>query len=138
MHVLGDISQDYDAQSVTGHFVGAGVSRGPPCTKDCNEVGMIGGDAKITADGSGRSTGQLLDEFIRLNGVNSIVGRSIVIHGIEGNTGARAAWCVVGLDTQTTELVSSVVEYFVQAGNWEGLTQAFLLQFLISNHHSTG
>ena len=43
---------------------------------------MIGGDATITADGAGRSTGQLEDEFIRLNGVNSIIGRSIVIHGV--------------------------------------------------------
>ena len=96
---------------------------------------MIGGDAKITADGSGRSTGQLLDEFIRLNGVNSIVGRAIVIHGIAGNTGARAAWCVVGLDTQTTELVSSIVEYFIPVCEWRGLTQAFPLSKSPFSHH---
>ena len=65
-----------------------------------DEVGMIGDGAKISslAPGGGDAPtvagGSFTDSGLALNGLNSIVGRAIVIHATSG--GARVAQCVVG------------------------------------------
>lgn len=98
VHEFGDLfGGESNALSTGGHFVGDCAVCRPD---EPQEVGRLGNGTHLISatDDGGVSTasGEFVDNTAKLNGVNSIVGRSIVIHGIEGDSGARAAMCVIG------------------------------------------
>jgi Cu/Zn superoxide dismutase len=103
VHEFGDLSGGNDnGYFAGGHFVGSGDAK---FIKDTYEVAYIGNSGSagsyITTDSKGRSSGSIIDDDIQLTGLNSIIGRSIVVHGVRMNgRGAwwstRAASCVVG------------------------------------------
>ena len=106
VHQLGNILSD-DGSSVEGHFVGH-------CHGTCRpsgvlqEVGLLDDGRLITSSGS-IAAGTFDDTVIELNGKNSIIGRSLVIHGIRDNASPRAAQCVIGRaetdEPKTDELI---------------------------------
>lgn len=104
VHDFGDVDDSAAALSTGGHFVGECAACRPDLPQ---EVGRIGnGTVTITAAsngaGSTTATGSFVDFTARLNGPNSIVGRSMVVHGIDGDAGARAAMCVIGIANSGT------------------------------------
>jgi Cu-Zn family superoxide dismutase len=100
VHQAGDIS-DSAAMATLGHFQGACKGCRPAGVTD--EVGAIADGAAIIADPHGIAVGKASDGVVSLNGVNSIIGRSIVIHGdgTEAGKGVRIAQCVIGISRET-------------------------------------
>ncbi|KJA17996.1 hypothetical protein HYPSUDRAFT_45719 [Hypholoma sublateritium FD-334 SS-4] len=105
VHVSGDLSGG--CLSAGSHFNPYGKTHGAP--KDtARHVGDLG---NIQSDASGVADFVLTDNLISLNGLTSIVGRSVVVHaGTDdlgrgnndeslktGNAGGRAACGVIGL-----------------------------------------
>lgn len=97
VHTWGDL-RGTDGQSVGGHFVGLGCdacrASGNPTTE--NEVGLLNDGQPLVDEGSGAFSADYVDPIIKLRGRNSIIGRSLVVHGIAGDSGARAGQCVIG------------------------------------------
>jgi Cu-Zn family superoxide dismutase len=92
VHLYGDISQDSSMGSTGGHFVGQPTA---PRTEIAN---FASPGTTITADANGFAESSFTDPELKLSGLNSIVGRSIVIHGDSPtNTGVRVAMCVIGI-----------------------------------------
>ena len=95
VHQWGDISAAEDASSTGGHFVGL-VSENTVG----GEIGHIGPDSLIKTQISGTAQhhrGYIEDEELVFHGPNSIIGRSIVIHGKSAqDTSSRVAHCVIG------------------------------------------
>ena len=82
VHTWGDITSG-DGSSVGGHFVG-NCSAESPCRPlgVLQEVGNLFDGAGLTADVYGAVSGMRRDGVIRLGGsVDSILGRSLIIHG---------------------------------------------------------
>ena len=90
VHLYGDISMDSTMKSTGGHYVGKP-------TGGRTEIANFA-TPSITADAQGSALLTFEDAQIKLYGENSILGRSIVIHGDSPtNTGVRVAMCVVGI-----------------------------------------
>jgi superoxide dismutase, Cu-Zn family len=92
IHEHGDCSS-HDASSAGGHFNPTGTKHGGPDSKE-RHVGDLG---NLEANDEGFAHYERIDTLIELNGENSIIGKSIVIHEGEddletqptGNSGAR-------------------------------------------------
>jgi len=105
IHQLGDMTNG--CKSMKGHFNPLQVSHGAPGDKS-RHVGDLG---NIEADMSGVATIDMVDTWLSLNGINSILGRGVVIHAGRddlgqggddgslktGNAGGRVACAVIGL-----------------------------------------
>lgn len=94
IHDFGDLAAGSYGQYTGGHFIGT-------VPAERQEVGLIGDGAKIVADAGGFSFGSINDKYMELEGKNSILGRSIVIHGTATNSSARVAMCVIGRSSLT-------------------------------------
>ncbi|KAF9474175.1 hypothetical protein BDN70DRAFT_885095 [Pholiota conissans] len=104
VHVSGDLSGG--CATAGAHFNPFGKTHGAP-EDAIRHVGDLG---NIKSDASGKADFVLTDKLISLNGLTSIVGRSVVVHaGTDdlgrgddeeslktGNAGARAACGVIG------------------------------------------
>ncbi|CAD6578915.1 MAG: Superoxide dismutase [Cu-Zn] [Cyphobasidiales sp. Tagirdzhanova-0007] len=104
VHQFGDNSNG--CTSAGPHFNPTGSKHGAPDATE-RHVGDLG---NVTSDGSGVVTLNIQDKHISLYGINSIIGRTIVIHaGTDdlgkgdneetfktGNAGGRAACGVIG------------------------------------------
>lgn len=92
VHEHGDCSS-HDASSAGGHFNPTHKKHGGPDSHE-RHVGDLG---NLDADATGRAHYDRVDKVISLNGPDSIIGKSIVIHAGEddlktdpsGNSGAR-------------------------------------------------
>lgn len=100
IHEWGDCST-VDGTSAGGHYNPTTKSHGAPIAANRHEGDM----GNIEADGSGKAHLEYTDTTISLNGENSIIGRSMIIHANEddlitqptGNAGARIACGVIGV-----------------------------------------
>eukprot|EP01084_Bolivina_argentea_P238222 400223_1 len=104
IHQLGDLSGG--CKTAKGHFNPIGKTHGGPEDKE-RHVGDLG---NIVADDKGSVVFEMVDELVQLNGVDSVIGRSIVVHaGVDdlgkggfddslttGHAGARVACGVIG------------------------------------------
>jgi Cu-Zn family superoxide dismutase len=75
IHEFGDCSTR-DASSAGNHFNPTNQKHGSPDSSN-RHVGDLG---NIYADGSGYAYYQRMDRIISLNGPNSIIGRSVIVH----------------------------------------------------------
>mmetsp|Transcript_45539 Transcript_45539/g.72833 ORF Transcript_45539/g.72833 Transcript_45539/m.72833 type:complete len:193 (+) Transcript_45539:456-1034(+) len=105
IHELGDLSGG--CVTAKGHFNPFKRNHGGPTDAE-RHVGDLG---NIVANSNGVATVELMDELVQLNGANSIIGRSIVVHADEddlgkggfqdslttGHAGARVACGVIGI-----------------------------------------
>ncbi|MCX6248903.1 MAG: superoxide dismutase family protein [Bacteroidetes bacterium] len=99
IHEFGDCSS-VDGTSAGGHFNPEGKSHGAPLDMS-RHMGDMG---NLEADESGKAHLEYTDATIQLNGPNSILGRSVIIHKNEddlktqptGNAGPRVACGVIG------------------------------------------
>jgi Cu/Zn superoxide dismutase len=85
IHALGNVANQ-DGSSVQGHFIGYNFT-------GRMEIGMINYDTPLEADSLGTAYGTFFDDLIQLNGPNSIIGRSMIIHE---PSNSRSAQCVIG------------------------------------------
>jgi Cu-Zn family superoxide dismutase len=100
VHEKGDCSSP-DATSAGGHFNPTNKDHGSPSSKD-RHVGDLG---NITANKNGVAKISFKDNVIRLSGENSILDRSLIVHGDRddlksqptGNAGKRVACGVIEL-----------------------------------------
>ncbi len=100
VHQLGDCSSP-DGKSAGGHFNPHGTEHGAP-NAQMRHVGDFG---NIEADANGNVDYEFTDKEISFEGMNSVIGRSIVVHAGEddlhsqptGNAGARVACGVIGI-----------------------------------------
>lgn len=98
VHEHGDCSA-HDGSSAGAHFNPTGKRHGGPDDED-RHVGDFG---NVVADENGHAYYERIDKVISLNGPQSIVGLSIVVHAGEddlksqpaGNSGARVACGVI-------------------------------------------
>lgn len=95
MHYYGDIA-DTGAMRTGGHYIGD-CGDDDPCRPEgvLQEVGMLGDGYLISVE-KDIAVGSFRDSIIKLSGKDSIIGRSIVVHGNEINSAARVAQCVIG------------------------------------------
>ncbi|MFW5972911.1 MAG: superoxide dismutase family protein [Bacteroidota bacterium] len=108
VHEFGDCSAP-DAESAGGHFAPHDRPHGAP--DDPAEERHVGDLGNIEADEDGNAEYERVDEVIELEGENSIVGRSVVVHAREddlesqptGEAGARLACGVIELQDMTTQ-----------------------------------
>ena len=98
VHMYGDISSP-TAAATGGHFIGDCVSCRP--TGILQEVGMLNNGQLLVVNGSSVSL-NFIETVAKFNGVNSIIGRSVVIHGTPADASVRAAQCVIGRWTEPT------------------------------------
>jgi Cu-Zn family superoxide dismutase len=104
IHELGDLSGG--CKTAKGHYNPYNKTHGGP--KDARRhVGDLG---NIIANDKGVANCEIIDELVQLNGLNSVVGRSVVVHADEddlgkggfndslttGHAGARVACGVIG------------------------------------------
>ncbi len=75
VHEFGDCSM-VDGKCAGGHFNPTGAPHGGPDSEK-RHVGDLG---NLKADGEGKVAYKRVDKVISLNGANSIIGRSIIIH----------------------------------------------------------
>lgn len=100
IHEFGDCSAP-DGTSAGGHFNPEGKTHGAPMDMS-RHAGDMG---NIEADDSGKAHLDYVDPMMSLNGANSIIGRSVILHKNEddmktqptGNAGARIACGVIGI-----------------------------------------
>jgi superoxide dismutase, Cu-Zn family len=100
IHEYGDCSSP-DGLSAGGHFNPEGKSHGAPM--DMNR--HMGDMGNVEADESGKAHLEYTDASLKLNGPESIIGRSVILHKSEddlktqptGNAGARIACGVIGV-----------------------------------------
>ncbi len=100
IHEFGDATA-LDGKSAGSHFNPRGVNHGGP-----NDAVRHAGDlGNLDAGANGSATLRYEDRVIRLAGVDSIIGRAMIIHAKEddlktqptGNAGARRAAGVIGV-----------------------------------------
>jgi len=105
VHQLGDMTNG--CKSMKGHFNPLQYTHGAP-DDETRHVGDLG---NIMADSEGVAVVEMEDTWLSLNGINSIIGRGVVIHaGMDdlgkggddgslktGNAGGRVACAVIGL-----------------------------------------
>lgn len=98
VHEKGDLSDKKTGNSAGGHFNPAGHKHGKPDDAE-RHAGDLG---NITADDKGVAKIDIHDEVISLNGDNSIVGKSIVVHESvdkftqpTGDAGGRVAFGLI-------------------------------------------
>lgn len=92
IHEHGDCGHS-DGNSAGGHFNPTNSKHGAPTDKD-RHVGDLG---NLVADAKGHAHYEWTDTLLELNGTNSIIGRSVIIHEKEddfvtqptGNAGGR-------------------------------------------------
>lgn len=103
VHEFGDLSNG--CVSAGAHFNPFNLKHGGP-DKDIRHVGDLG---NIIADSSGIAIGELEDSLIKLSGINSVIGRAMIVHEDEddlgdgdsplssttGNAGARLACGII-------------------------------------------
>jgi Cu/Zn superoxide dismutase len=104
VHDFGFIIDREDALAVGGHFIGIGATRDEPAL---DEVGYLG----YMEVESGFTEGTFVDPFANLNGVNAILGRSVIIHGNAEDDGIRVAQCVIELNEEVTEAGDRINDY---------------------------
>jgi Cu-Zn family superoxide dismutase len=100
VHEFGDCSMA-DGTCAGAHFNPTGAPHGGP-DDEKRHAGDLG---NITADESGKATYKRVDKMLSLNGPNSIIGRSIIVHAApddlktqpSGNAGARVGCGVIGI-----------------------------------------
>jgi len=100
IHECGDCSAA-DGSSAGGHFNPMAKSHGAPMDAMRHEGDM----GNIEADDSGKAHMEYIDKNMSLEGANSIIGRSVIVHKNEddlktqptGNAGARIACGVIGI-----------------------------------------
>lgn len=100
IHEFGDISAP-DFSSAGGHFNPKNAPHGTPADKE-RHIGDLG---NVEADKSGRIKVSFLDSTISLTGVNSILGRSVIIKEKaddfttqpSGGAGKRLAAGIIGI-----------------------------------------
>jgi len=100
IHEFGDCSSA-DGAAAGGHFNPTGKTHGAPMDMS-RHMGDMG---NLEADESGKAHLEYTDKMIKLDGMHSILGRSIIIHKGEddlktqptGNSGARVACGVIGV-----------------------------------------
>ena len=104
IHELGDLSQG--CKSAKGHFNPFKKNHGGPSDTE-RHIGDLG---NIVADNNGEASIEMIEELVQLNGVNSVIGRSVVVHAGEddlgkggfpdslttGHAGGRVACGVIG------------------------------------------
>lgn len=105
VHEYGDLTDG--CTSAGSHYNPFGKNHGAPFDED-RHVGDLG---NIEADESGSAVFALTDRQLELNGMLSIIGRSIVVHADKddlgrgnfsdslttGHAGSRIACCVIGI-----------------------------------------
>ena len=91
-----------DGKCAGGHFNPTGMPHGGPDDAK-RHVGDLG---NIKADDSGKATYKRVDKLISLNGSNSIIGRSVIVHAKAddfktqqppGNAGDRIGCGTIGI-----------------------------------------
>lgn len=100
VHEFGDCSMA-DGVCAGGHFNPTGAPHGGPEAEQ-RHVGDLG---NVKADQSGKAMYKRVDKMIALNGPNSIIGRSVIVHAgaddlktqPSGNAGARIGCGVIGI-----------------------------------------
>jgi superoxide dismutase, Cu-Zn family len=100
IHEFGDCSSA-DGSSAGGHFNPASLNHGGPMDK-MRHMGDMG---NLDADESGNAHLEYVDPMISLEGENSVIGKSVIVHKNEddlksqpvGNAGPRVACGVIGL-----------------------------------------
>jgi superoxide dismutase, Cu-Zn family len=100
IHECGDCSAA-DGSSAGGHFNPMAKSHGAPMDAMRHEGDM----GNIEADATGKAHMEYVDKNISLDGMTSIIGRSVIVHKNEddlktqptGNAGARVACGVIGI-----------------------------------------
>jgi Cu-Zn family superoxide dismutase len=100
VHEFGDTTSR-DGTAAGGHFNPGNKAHGAP-DDGARHVGDLG---NITADAEGNAAINFVDATLSLDGPNSIIGRSIVVHADPddmttqptGNAGARVAVGVIGI-----------------------------------------
>ena len=98
IHEFGDCSSS-DGSSAGGHFNPKNAKHGGPDHAD-RHVGDLG---NIVADNTGRAHYERVDQLIQLNGPDTIIGRSLIVHANPddftmqptGNAGGRVACGVI-------------------------------------------
>lgn len=98
IHEKGDCSAP-DGTSAGGHFNPLGMAHGAPEAEQ-RHIGDLG---NLTADASGKAYLERVDAQLSLDGINSIIGRSIIVHEKPddmktqptGNAGPRVACGVI-------------------------------------------
>ena len=100
IHEFGDCSSP-DGTSAGGHFNPEGKQHGAPMDMMRHEGDM----GNIEADDTGKAHLEYIDKMLSFDGVQSILGRSVILHKSEddlktqptGNAGARIACGVIGV-----------------------------------------
>jgi superoxide dismutase, Cu-Zn family len=100
IHEFGDCSST-DGTSAGGHYNPSAKTHGGPMDMS-RHMGDMG---NIVADASGKAHLEYVDKIIKLSGLSSIIGRSVVVHKGEddlksqpaGNSGPRVACGVIGV-----------------------------------------
>lgn len=123
VHHLGNVVDGNRAMSTGAHFVGD-CSVTSPCRPAgvTQEVGYLGDGFLLNSTlPSYVASGSFVEKVATLNGIRSIIGRSIVIHGpdLNGVASARMAQCVIGISA-----TSSVTPSSNNPASSEGLTTA--------------
>jgi Cu-Zn family superoxide dismutase len=103
IHQFGDCSL-LDGKSAGGHFNPDDKKHGAPDGSE-RHVGDLG---NLVADEEGNAHFEWTDSYISFTGMNSVLGRAIIVHAGEddltsqptGNAGARLACGVIGLAKQ--------------------------------------
>lgn len=100
VHEFGDLGDRLKGQSAGSHFDPHGKPHGRP-TDEARHAGDLG---NVTADARGLATVDLVDRGLRLDGPDSILGRSLVVHEKAdqftqpvGDAGGRVAFGVIGI-----------------------------------------
>ena len=96
VHQAGNVLDVQSAKATLGHFNGSCSGCRPAGV--LQEVGNIGDNFALFADAAGVSQGSFVDTLPQLRGSRTIVGRSIVVHGIGADAAVRVAQCVLGVD----------------------------------------
>jgi superoxide dismutase, Cu-Zn family len=99
IHEFGDITGTSVTANTGGHWNPTGTNHGYPGNPN-RHYGDMG---NLTTDANGIGTYLDTLDLLTLNGINSIVGRSVVIHtgeddgtGSTGNSGTKFGTCVIG------------------------------------------
>ena len=100
VHEFGDLTAA-DGTSAGGHFNPHNTAHGAP-SDQLRHVGDLG---NVVADEHGHAHYEWTDSMIKFSGIDSIIGRSVVVHaGADdlhsqptGNAGARVAAGVIGI-----------------------------------------
>lgn len=100
IHEYGDCSSP-DAGSAGGHFNPTGMPHAAP-TAEKHHLGDLG---NVEADKTGHARLEITDKMLSLEGPNSIIGRSIIVHAHAddlksqpaGDSGTRISCGVIGI-----------------------------------------